>query len=219
MITLICFTDGRKECLMKSLRSLHVNIGWDTFENRFIFDDSGDPEYAAWLEELYTPQFQIIHHPQRLGFCGAVHHGWEYVKENTTSPFIFHIEDDFVYNEVVFLNRMALVLRDNPWLAQLALLRQPVNEEERRAGGVMQKHGEENFHQKESWVEHDIFWTTNPSLFRREILEEGWPTDPQCEGMFSISLRMKGFKFGFWGKKDDPPRIKHIGDHRVGTGY
>lgn len=224
MITLICMTDGRKQCMSKSMLSLERNVGTAFFERKFIFDDSADREYAEWLD-LSFPDFDIIHHPQRLGFCGAVHNAWKYVKANTSTDFIFHIEDDFTYNQPLYLGKMMAVLRLEPWLAQLALLRQPVNEEERRAGGIFGKHGEENFHQKSHsimnahWVEHDIFWTTNPSLFRREILDEGWPTEPQCEGMFSIALRMKGFKFGFWGKKDDAPRITHIGNTRAGTGY
>lgn len=223
-IALLVFTDGRERLLARSMTSLNQVIGSSAFTEQMIVDDSGNPRYSEWLKATY-PDALVYSRPKRLGFCKTVEDGWAFLNMVSECEYVFHIEDDFVYEEWVDLQKMAKVLEKHDTLAQLALLRQSVSPEEKRVGGIYKKHGLNCFEEKHDpeidahWVEHSVFWTTNPSLFHIDILQHGWPTEPQCEGLFGIKMRQMGYKFGFWGKLEDPPKISHIGDTRVGTGY
>jgi hypothetical protein len=99
-----------------------------------------------------------------------------------------------------------------------------VNDEERMAGGVIAKHearGDvftKNIHRSMPWLEHQAYFTTNPSLMTKAFMAENpWPKRPdQCEGVMGIELRRKGFRFAFVG--DGEPWVSHHGS-RNGFGY
>ena len=100
---------------------------------------------------------------------------------------------------------MARVLASEPYLAQMALRRQPWNAEERAAGGIVEQHPEDFYDRwtgQHEWLEHRRFFTTNPCLYRRQLLEHGWPEGTESEGHFSIQLRDLGYSFGYWGARD-----------------
>jgi hypothetical protein len=108
------------------------------------------------------------------------------------------------------------------------LKRQAWNDAERSAGGFMQidpasyvQCAQYDGDQTLAWVEHRLFFTTNPSLYRRSlILEADWPDSEQSEGMFTHLLREDpDARFGYWGRRDDEPWVHHIGVERIGTGY
>jgi hypothetical protein len=114
-----------------------------------------------------------------------------------------------------------------PSIAQMALYRNPVNEGELEYGGYLKVPGrpyEARVTDGHHWVEHDLYWTTNPSLFRRETAAlNPWPRVEQCEGHFAFMLKDRalteggsGPKFGVWG--DGHPQVRHVGI-RSGHGY
>jgi hypothetical protein len=120
----------------------------------------------------------------------------------------------------------------NPHLVQMALRRQPWNAAERAAGGVVEQHPEAYTERRDKagnvWLEHRLFWTTNPHLFRRSLCRMGWPNVPRSEGEWSHYLLRQGtwdgvagddVAFGYWGARDSGPWIEHVGHRRVGTGY
>ncbi len=126
---------------------------------------------------------------------------------------------------------MTYVLRRHPHLAQLALRRQPWNDEERAAGGIVEQHPDD-FVEVDGghgsvWLEHRRFLTTNPCLYRRELMDVDWPEGPNSEGMFTHRLLERGFsgapasqlRFGYWGSRDSGEAVEHIGHVRAGTGY
>jgi hypothetical protein len=180
-----------------------------------------DPRYREFLDLAY-PEYEKIHHKEKRGFCGAVQSGWAVAAE---SRFTFWLEDDFLFMRPVPLTHMMNVLTENPHLAQLALLRQPWSPEEQKAGGIMQMWPDEYTEVTDghsTWVEHTLFYTTNPSLFRGELARNNpWPDGPACEGKFSEQLRASDpeIRFAFWGQKFEPHRVLHIGEERVGLGY
>lgn len=69
------------------------------------------------------------------------------------------------------------------------------------------------------WLEHRLFFTTNPSLYRRSLADRRWPDAPDSERKFTDQLRADGRSFAFWGARHDGTWVTHIGDQRVGTGY
>lgn len=168
-----------------------------------------------------------------LGFCGATARAW--AQAVAPGPdYVFWLEHDFTFNRTVDLEAIAEVLDQNPSLAQMALLRQPVNSDEIAAGGYIQQRpdyyvprttpvpffdGTDAWEEETPWFEHRGYWTTNPSLFARKPLEgRTWPLEPQCEGMFGSQLLADrpDTTFGIWGDGDE--WIHHIGK-RDGFGY
>jgi hypothetical protein len=228
MICLLVMTDGRRDCIEQTIPSAEANLH-GPITSRIIFDDSGDPAYNEWLGRF--PGWKIIRDGGRSGFGGAIRSAWAYLRTSTDEPFVFHLEDDFTFNRPARLTDMAAVLVKHPHLAQLALRRQPWNDAERAAGGIVEMWPEEyDEHQTRdgcAWLEHRLFFTTNPCLYRRPLLVEDWPTCKASERQFTHQLLNEGFdgvtgedvRFAFWGGRASGEAVTHIGAERIGTGY
>lgn len=252
---LLVMTDGRRELLERTLESFRDKVVGDV-SNVYVNDDSADPEFADWLQKnlqsMVPPNVPIVVRttPQRSGFGGAIRNAWKWLNEERRSvwsslePFdwVFHLEDDFLFNYKIDLGQLAGLLTDYPYLAQMALKRQPWGSDIEFANGFMEakpEHYTEREDDGDYWVETTRNWTTNPSLFRAELLAGGWPDDPFSEGKYAFVLKENGLpwggsdcalhdegricghevRFGIFGRIEDPPLVHHIGDYRVGTLY
>lgn len=231
-VTLLVITDGRRQYLERTLASAAENLvtsdGTDPIRRRVMVDDSGDQAYAQWLDESFG-RFHIVHTPGRTGFGAAIQAGWDEVDADHPKTgrrgtgFVFHLEDDFTFNRPVQLDRLAALLDRRADIAQVALRRQPWNDAERRAGGIIEQHPDaytETRDGDDAWLEHRQFWTTNPSLYRTSLIARGWPTGDHSEGHFGIGLcEDPELRFAYWGARSDGPWVEHIGAERAGTGY
>lgn len=193
---LLLISDGRGEYLKRTLASAVLLL---SPVNRFIHIDDSSHE---------------------LGFAGAVQEGWRQALA-TDADYVFHLEQDFTFRRYVDLAAMIRVIEAHPYLVQIALLRQPVNDDERAAGGVIEQYPDSyvtrHWHGL-TWREHRRHVTTNPALWPRWVLERGWPDAPHSEGHFGISLFADdaNLRAAYWG---DSVYCDHIGDERKGTGY
>lgn len=234
-VALLVITDGRVELLEQALASAASHLQpYPTA--RYLFDDSGMPAYRDSLARAH-PDFVHLNGGPRQGFGGAIISAWAQLRERTDARWIFHLEDDFMFAQPVDLPAMIEVLSANPHLAQMALRRQPVNADEHAAGGIIEQHPDsyvpysmtrsdgQGYH---AWLEHVRFFTTNPSLYRADLCDAGWPQGRQSEGRMMFRLREAGLpwgvpgeavRFGYWGTRHEDPRCWHIGAARVGTGY
>lgn len=223
MITLVVITDGRWDCITQTIPSALTNLQ-GPITRRIIYDDSGDALNRSNLHEAF-PTFTIAHSPEgRRGFGGAIRFMWQYLAAWDTNPYVFWLEDDFLFNRTVKLEAMMSVLNKRPHLMQLALRRQPWNDQEKQAGGIVEMNPESYVDCHDGiydWLEHSNFFTTNPSLFPRKLCEKGWPPDPHSEGRFGALIREADpeARFGYWGARDSGEWVEHIGRQRVGTGY
>lgn len=228
-IALLVMTDGRDDYLMPTLKAFDENVTGD-FTARIIHDDTGNADHARWLAETF-PDYMVVGTPERSGFGGAIRSAWGLLPALAPdAQYILHWEDDFVAKRPVDVNAMAGVLASHPYLAHIALRRQPWNEEEKTAGGIIEL-VPEGYNDKcedgQEWLEHRMFWTTNPSLYRSSLINVGWPEGPNSEGHFGPKLRAEGtpevhghdFQFAFWGARDSGEWVEHIGTVRAGTGY
>ena len=205
-------TDGRIEYLGRSLKSGREQLR-PYPPVRVIVDDSGD----ATTDLIYAcPGFMVAMHTRRKGFTATVEDAWRITLQNKGVRYVFHAEDDFTYNEPVDLLALAAILDANPHLAQVALKRDPVNAEEEAAGGFMETRPPETWEQRDGFVEHDLNFTTNPSLIPRAALEVVIDSGRECsEPNVTETLRAAGFRFAYFGTVDDPPRVTHIGARRM----
>lgn len=238
-IALLVITDGRDEVLAQTMSSLAAALT-GPITRSVLYDDTGNPHHRDYLEDTY-PAFDVIQHPAgRQGFGGAIRAAWRHIGVGP-ERFVFHAEDDFVLNRPLDLRPLAAVLDACPHLAQMALRRQPWNAEEKAAGGIVEQHPDDytertletgavtavlpdatipGYLRSAVWLEHRRFFTTNPSLYRRSLVQRGWPDVEHSEGHFSIDLFADpAVRCAFWGGRADPPMVHHIGTERVGVGY
>ena len=201
MKALVLVTDGRFEYLAQCVRSLRDNLDCDWFDRRVcVFDGAGE-------QRLDLPGWEVIHHQRREGLARAVQSGWGAVRG---AEWVFHVEEDFTFDEPVDLDGMAEVLRRNAYLAQMCLLRGPWSPEEHAAGGIVEMHPDDYRAREDTkgrrWLEHERLFSLNPCLIPGEVVDMGWPTDN--EAGFTRRLRADGYQFAFWG---GTPCVTHIG--------
>lgn len=228
MIDLLVMTDGRGDCLEKTIESFRLlDDRGAPIVSRTIHDDSGSPAYQAWIADRF-PEFRLVATVGRSGFGGAIRSAWDHLRTSRSAPYLFLWEDDFVLQEKIDLQDMVGVLAERGDVVQLVLKRQPWNEAERAAGGICQANPDDFLDEvvhlahgdTAAITTHRRFFSTNPYLARRSLLRHDWPTGRESEGHFTIKLREDPYlSFAFWGWANDPPTVEHIGTERVGTGY
>lgn len=232
MIALLVMTDGRRDCIDRTLASVEDYLDFP-FGLRLIHDDSGDPGYREWLLDRYHGRYEVISTPGRSGFGGAIRSAWSLLALPGMGKIthIFHLEDDFTFDRAVSIEFMAALLDERPELAQVVLRRQPWNDNEIRAGGVIEQHPDAYSDQMSNlgcpYLEHRQFYSTNPCLYRRALIDKEWPDGRYSEGHFTHRLLNEGFdkiaggdvRFAFWGSRDGGTWVTHIGEQRAGIGY
>lgn len=155
-----------------------------------------------------------------LGMAGAVRAAWQTALDDQWDH-LLHWEEDFRIDQPVDLDGMQYVLDRAPHLAQIVLKRQPWNDEEIAAGGIIELHPDDYTEFKAwgrniRWTEHSRIFSLNPCLIPRSVLELGWPDGN--EAGFTEKCLDAGYRFAFYGGRDDPPRVEHVGTVR-GTGW
>lgn len=210
--------EARSAYLRKSLASLakHVN---GPIVQRVLYSD--------WPAEV-RPELDAIAQKHGLYVVGGGNKGytesrralWSYLSRRAVGSYVFATEDDFLYERDVDLAPMIRALDADRSLLQVALLRDPYPSEVER-GGILGwpadqftpagKNGD-------SRLEHRLFFTANPSLFRRELTEREWPGGTSSERRYGdYLLRDTRARFALWGSGE--AWTTHIGKVRAGDVY
>lgn len=228
-VALAMFTDGRDHIFDDARR-----VSWGTrlhggVARRIIFDDSNDEPFRERLLWEF-PDWMVVSWTSRQGFGGTIRKAWAMLSAMEGITHVFHLEDDFRLMVDVDLDVMVGILERHPHLAQVALGRNPVNSAEVKAGGVVEQLPhlyDQSGDDYAQWLEHRLYFTTNPCLYRASLLRVGWPDCPQSEGHFTHHLLEAGspeagsdlVRFAVLGKRFDHVQVEHIGKQRIGTGY
>ncbi len=217
--------DGRRDYIGQAIASAEDHVKGD-FVRKFIVNDSGDQDYAAWLETCF-PTFEFVHHPERQGMNACVKSAFEVVVASGAFA-CFSTEDDFTFFKPVSARKMARVLHCEPHLGQLVLKRNPWSDEEIVAGGQMEVSPDQYVEKSclsGHWVERQGgLWSGNPSLTRTAAIEAAlakWDTvtsSDTYEQPVGNAMIEAGYSVAFWGKRDDNPRCDHLG-HARSSGY
>lgn len=211
--------NGRKELLDRTIQSAKENLNYP-FIKKIMINDTGDAQYAIQLEQEYGDEWHIISHQQNQGLSGSVRSLWA-AALLLDADYVFHLEEDFTFNEPIyhedFKDMMDLLNHPSYKIAQMALKRQPCNSEEAHAGGFMQLNYQcyTEFHEMGmAWVLHRLFFTLNPSLYPRWVIELGWE---QGWGEKEFGERLfadPSISCGYVGRINNPPLVTHIGNYR-----
>lgn len=220
---LAVLTHGDGPCLEETLESFARHVTPLPTSVVMLRDGDGWSHVPRWFREPYFAG-QLWSGPPR-GFCEATRALWGLASGEVygDDEYVFWLEHDFRFERDVDLAAMASVL-DAHSLVQMSLMRQPVSPAEIRAGGVMQQKRYSYAEHRSGgergpyWIEHRHYFTTNPSLMRRDWMQaHPWPYyEAECEGRFGNDLKAEGALFGVWGSGER--WVTHIG-RRDGRGY
>ena len=200
-LALMVITDGRWDYLQRTLESAAVALDWP-WHQKILVDDSG--------EELgFSPDgFKFVKNLPRRGLAGAIQSGWDAL--NKDIDYVFHLEDDFIFPDVVDIELMIELLEYEPELAQVALLRQPWSPEEQQAGGIYSIEPE-RFKQKYGFVQQSHLFTFNPCLYPIGVARD---YRAGLEAELTANLLADDWRFGYLGELGDDPKTIHIGIRR-----
>jgi uncharacterized protein YifE (UPF0438 family) len=216
---LLGFIDNmRPEMLDATILSTEKNLKGD-FVQKIIINDSGVDEYHFQLLDRYGSDYKIISHKTNRGLSGSVRTLWE-IADELDIDYIWHQEGDFTFNENINVNTLLNIF--DPYIAQVTLKRQPVNNEEANYGGFMQRDRasyDQVYRGNIKYSTHRNFFTLNPGLYPRWVInlgwEQGWGEKEFGERLFSNHL----VKCAYYGWVDDPPLVNHIGVYRGGNWF
>lgn len=194
---------------------------------------------ASFLQMVYGYELgavvQVDDRHHTLGFGGAIQAGWHHLSmrlreaalagQELPFDYVFHLEEDWCFLDTIDVRWLAGILTQGE-IAQAALLRGPVNDQERAAGGLVEawpkEYAEGGAITSEGavpFLQHRLFFTTNPSLYRTSLMLLGWPGGPASEQHFTRALVGMGYSFAFYGTRQAGPSIEHTGHVRTGHGY
>ncbi|OPC84223.1 hypothetical protein B4N89_27780 [Embleya scabrispora] len=221
-VPLIVLTNGRRDCLEQTMTALRRHL--HGVAHTTIVDDTGDPEHRSWLADSFTADIVPVEPDSPAGYWRAMRTVWGLAAGERAIAFW---EDDFVLETDVDLDALTAVLDTHTHLTQIALLRQPWFGNEHAAGGLieaLEAQGNE-FTQRtdgeRAWIEHRACFTGNPCVIPAATLARPWPDTPWSESVFGRALFASDptLRGAYWGRRGDPPRVRHIGRHRTGTDY
>jgi hypothetical protein len=217
VFTVLIFTDGRNDFLERTLTSFTQQVKFPGPVSKILIDDMPQGRDLALLQDL-AARFaidRVVLNETNLGVFATVQKGWTLVQNG--APYIFHLENDFVFLDSIDVGQMVAVLQE-PWIVNITLLRQPWYEDERAAGGLMRKEPEKFRAVEVRGVPvclHQEYFGHNPGLYRREFAR---PVADYTEFNYrDLLIREDPSRhFAILGRSGDPPRVLHIGTRRVG---
>lgn len=229
---LALLTHGDAAPLARTLSSFREMVSPDPDALVVCYDGAtlygnGSPKLPPLVGAVAT----IVTTGKPSGFCAATRKLWSVAAAVEDVDYVFWLEHDFEFLRPVDLRALATPLTIDPYLAQMALMRNAVNEKERAAGGLFESRRDDYVPARLEdgwedivpggdlrWLLHRSYFTTNPSLMRRSFMaSRPWPEyEQQCEGLFGVDLVASGYAFAAWGEGE--PWVSHHGV-RTGFGY
>jgi len=202
MIGLAVISDGRWDYLAQTLGTLrHL----DGIDEKLFVNDSGHPGPV----ESSLFDHTRISHARRRGLAATVRSAWAFATISGWSHLI-HWEEDFLLTRPVDARNLAATC-DRHQLAQVVLKRQAWNPAEIQAGGIIETKPDAYTDHGDVTIHSEIF-SLNPCIIPRAVFSLGWPDSNEAGA--TAFLTGRGWQFGFWGAKYDPPIVEHIGAHR-----
>ncbi len=222
--TLALLTHGDAPHLDRTLESFAAHVTPEPTTRVCLIDGPGR---APAVEPLGP--WLIEQHDRQQGFCASTRDLWSLAVRASVlegNAHVMWLENDFRFDRPVDMRDLQMALGVGHY-AQVSLMRQPVNQHEVEAGGVLATIDSELLGtcrvtptdgEPVDWVEHGAYFTTNPSLMSTEwMLRNPWPgATRECEGRFGLMLRERGHRFAVIG--DGTPWVTHLGE-RSGRGY
>lgn len=222
-VPIIVLTNGRRDCISQTIPSITKHL--TGVGDMVIVDDSGNADYRAWLAAEFPDALVTAVAPEPAGYWRAMRTVWA-IARGSGADAVWLAEDDFIVLDDVDVSCLERVLDERPYLTQIALRRQAWFGNEHEHGGLieaLEAQGqvfEEHTDGRHHWLEHRACFTGNPCLIPARTFAHDWPEGAWSESRFGqLLFRDPAVRGAYWGRRSEPPRVKHIGRERVGTDY
>jgi len=204
--TLVVTDHARWQYLGRCVGALDRVIGLDFFDRMILSEDGVSWDAIPNRANVMKAEGWELRStgPERHGLTANLAQAWGSL--TAADEWVFHCESDFVVEDAP-LEEMAATLDAFRNVANMVLLRQPWNQEEIRAGSVLRTH-RFPLTDRGGWLEHDQGFWLNPMVAHASLLRS---LKPGVETDLTNQCKARGLSFGYWGKRDDPPRCWHIG--------
>lgn len=211
MTTVVILTAGRLDYLERTVESFRQNVTGMIDQVLVVNDSPSDHDAVTRI----CNRFKVVQPALvSVGQAEAIRFTFEILRDSR-SEYVFWLEEDFTFDRPIALHDLARLLECNPHIYQAQLLRQAWFKSEIAAGGIIERDFGEYEHLP-GRVEHCLWWTWNPSMFRRaDIVGREYPTGKKHEWDFGRQLLRedRGRRFAFLG--DGAPQVTHIGERRA----
>jgi disulfide oxidoreductase YuzD len=210
---ILIFTDGRNDYLQQTLKSLFAKVKFPERPYIVLIDDNPENRDLEFIEKI-KKQYRInkmVLNEQRLGIGGSVKEGWKNIPKGC--EFVWHQENDFLYNEDIDISLLARVLK-NKLIFQFTLLRQAWYENEIEKGGVFAAHKglfKEANYAGIDLVIHKGFFSHNPSLYRASVVDPDFPNYGEYAFIKALLKKHSNGYCAYLGKLNSEPKVTHIG--------
>lgn len=217
--------NGRKGYLERTIASWQANLKEKPYR-QIIFDDSGDKKYFNSLQKKYRNDFEVVQITNnKMGHAGAMGFIFKYLKSIEVDYFVQVEEDWMLFRELSIID-IINVLEENKNIAQMRLPRavwyNPEYYKDIESGSLLKNHldlPEVEWLQRDGWFDWRgprYFWTHNPSVFHKSILNNEYPqikVHGQHENEFGKVLLDQDPKLysSFWARNIYDAYVLHIG--------
>ena len=222
-IVVALFSCGRLEYVKRTWESFSGLVKFDQPYDLFVVDDFPDEATRQFLDTL--PAIHKVYHPHNQGLASSVNDLQNFLT-SSDYDYVFHLEDDFVFQREVKVQHMIQLLEHNPDIAQMRLTRQPIYDVEIAEGNIitcvpkMQVYKDlgYNVEQKEGFVKIWPLWSFNPNIAHVKHFKAVAQVQSKAENTFSrIVFSDKSLSAGYYGNIDDTNYVHHIGEVRKGS--
>ena len=222
-ITIIFFSTSRYEYLIPMMKSFHKNVDTTGFNIHTILVDDyplrRNKEVVNLVAEVYNID-KVIMHETNLGYSETWKRAWsEYIPAQGATDYVFHMEEDFVFNERISLKHLVSILNnDNRLLYQISLKRNLFYSNSSDFIRNIQENtiGTEESICDISLVLHNELFNANPCIYPYWITQEKYEYNPQ-EGtiLYRLNKKFEGC-CALYGARACDPQITHIGEYNQG---
>lgn len=187
----VCITScGRLDLLAETLRTFRAfNTG-----GRFILsEDSTDAAVIAEATRLY-PNFKVLSGPGRLGLMGSIDRLYSAVE----TPYIFHLEDDWVFDGPVNWAAATGLLAANDKVANVCVRAfDEIKPKFRARASRIESMGAE--FQLMSPAAHPEFfgWSSNPGIIAKSLYDAHKPFGRMLHDQMSGTIKKEGRTVAF----------------------
>ena len=187
----VCITScGRLDLLAETVASFQAfNSG-----GRYILsEDSTDPAVIADVGRLY-PGFKVMPGPDRLGLMGSIDRLYSAVE----TPYIFHLEDDWVFEGAVNWVAAIAVLQQNPKVSNVCVRAFDEIKPKFRSRSHRLEMQSEVFHIMAPDAHPEFFgWSSNPGLISKALYDAYKPFGRMLHDQMSGAIKKDGRTVAF----------------------
>lgn len=203
----ICVTScARLDLLAETLASFRKFNTGGTF---LVSEDSTDQTVVETLRSTY-PEMTILSGTERLGLMGSI----DRVYGAATTPYIFHLEDDWSFDAPVNWNAAISLLESRDDVANVSVRAIDEIKEKYRVRSDTIEHAGASFRIMRRDAHPEFFgWSSNPGLIKRSLYQQYAPFKRMLHDQMSGLVKKEGRTVAYLL----PGVARHIGQKRTVT--